>query len=69
MPLYKREDHYDEEAVANMAEHYRAILGTLGEDVGREGLLKTPERGSQGLGVFDPGPRCGSCTNSSECPL
>ncbi|MDR1407420.1 MAG: GTP cyclohydrolase I FolE [Tannerella sp.] len=27
-----------------IAGHYRQIIGLLGEDIGREGLLKTPER-------------------------
>ena len=27
-----------------LEEHYRQILGLLGEDVEREGLVKTPER-------------------------
>ena len=26
MPLYRREDIYDERAIEDMAEHYRAIL-------------------------------------------
>ena len=27
-----------------LAGHYKEVLGLLGEDAGREGLLKTPER-------------------------
>ena len=33
-----------EEKVSQLAEHYGQILKLLGEDPGREGLLKTPER-------------------------
>ena len=41
---YKRQDIYDEKRVAELAEHYHAILQLLGEDPSREGLLKSPER-------------------------
>jgi GTP cyclohydrolase I len=33
-----------EERLAKIAEHYKAIIELLGEDVNREGLLKTPLR-------------------------
>lgn len=33
-----------EEKQAKLAKHYEAILGLLGEDASREGLLKTPTR-------------------------
>lgn len=33
-----------EEKQAELAKHYEAILGLLGEDASREGLLKTPTR-------------------------
>lgn len=55
MPLYRREDHYDEKAVANMAGHYRAILEAVGEDVDREGLIKTPERAAKALAFLTQG--------------
>ena len=41
---YQKIDQYDERCVAALAEHYKAILQLLGEDPGREGLLKSPER-------------------------
>ncbi|MDR1861242.1 MAG: GTP cyclohydrolase I FolE [Bacteroidales bacterium] len=42
--MYNRDDNYDEELTGQLAGHYRQILALLGEDAGREGLLKTPER-------------------------
>jgi GTP cyclohydrolase I len=38
---------FDNEKTAKIAEHYRQIIQLLGEDVDREGLLKTPERVSR----------------------
>lgn len=35
---------YDEQTTGSLMEHYRQILTELGEDVGRDGLKKTPER-------------------------
>ena len=37
-----------------LAGHYKEVLGLLGEDAGREGLLKTPERG-ESHAVFNQG--------------
>ena len=42
--MYTKEEIYDPETTAKLMEHYHAILDLLGEDVNREGLLKTPER-------------------------
>ncbi len=55
MALYRREDHYDEKAVASMADHYRSILNAVGEDVNREGLVKTPERAAKALALLPQG--------------
>lgn len=44
MANYKREDNYDLEHIEQLKYHYREVLRLLGEDVEREGLIKTPER-------------------------
>lgn len=42
--LYQNEHRYDPAATADLADHVHGILGRLGENPEREGLLKTPER-------------------------
>ena len=41
---YKKTEQYDESVSQSLIEHYREVLGLLGENPDREGLLKTPER-------------------------
>jgi GTP cyclohydrolase IA len=41
---YKKTEHYDEKTTSGLISNYREVLGLLGEDPQREGLLKTPER-------------------------
>ena len=41
---YEAVEKFDEERLAKLQEHYKAILELLGEDPNREGLLKTPFR-------------------------
>lgn len=53
--LYHREDIYDPQTIAKLAEHYREILALLGEDPEREGLVKTPERVAKAMSFMNKG--------------
>ena len=48
-------DKYNEVLTLDLAAHYRDILGKLGEDPEREGLLKTPERVAKALQFLTSG--------------
>lgn len=50
-------DKHLEAAVAQMQVHYEKILGLLGEDPQREGLLKTPERVAKAMQFMTKGYR------------
>jgi GTP cyclohydrolase IA len=41
---YKKTEQYDDQTTAFLMSRYKDILGKLGEDPGREGLDRTPER-------------------------
>lgn len=41
---YKKTENYDESVTSGLIEQYTKVLGLIGEDPKREGLLKTPER-------------------------
>ena len=46
---YKKQEVYDTKIVEKTAKTYKEILKNIGEDVDREGLLKTPERASKAM--------------------
>jgi GTP cyclohydrolase I len=46
---YEKTEQYDTENTAILADNYRSIIANLGEDVNREGLLKTPERAAKAM--------------------
>ncbi len=41
---YKKEEHYDHKILNDLSDHYRSVLESLGEDISREGIEKTPMR-------------------------
>ena len=52
---YKKEEVYDYKIVEKTAKSYKGILQNIGEDVNREGLLKTPERASKAMQFLTQG--------------
>ena len=46
---YEKVDRYDAITTAELAKHFGKVLGLIGEDPQREGLVKTPERAGKAL--------------------
>ncbi|HZH64794.1 MAG TPA: GTP cyclohydrolase I FolE [Flavisolibacter sp.] len=44
---YHKTERYDEEITKQLAEGYKTIIASTGQDVEREGLIKTPERAAK----------------------
>ncbi len=47
--LYRKLELHDKENKEELASHYKGIIELIGEDVEREGLLKTPERAAKAM--------------------
>jgi GTP cyclohydrolase IA len=52
---YQKTESYDQQATDALMDHYKGIIGLLGEDVEREGLLKTPERMAKAMQYMTQG--------------
>lgn len=52
---YKKVEHYEEHITDPLKDHYKSILGLLGENVDREGLEKTPERVAKAMQYLTQG--------------
>ena len=52
---YNRIDEFSPDITHSISEHYKKILGLLGEDSSREGLEKTPERVAKALQFLTQG--------------
>lgn len=52
---YKHFEEYDLKVTEDIKQRYKDIIEDLGEDVNREGLLKTPERASKAMQFLTQG--------------
>ena len=52
---YRKTDQYDEDVTSGLIKSYKEVIGLLGEDDAREGLLKTPERIAKAMQFFTQG--------------
>lgn len=52
---YHKEESFDAQITQELTAHYHAVIGKLGEDPEREGLLKTPERVAKAMQFLTQG--------------
>lgn len=46
---YQKIDEYNQESIDELAKSYTSVLTTIGEDITREGILKTPTRAAKAM--------------------
>lgn len=49
MDGYEKIDQYNPQKIQSLSSHYKSIITDIGEDAGREGILKTPERAAKAI--------------------
>ena len=49
MDGYAKIDQYNPEKIRSLSSHYGAIIKDIGEDVSRDGIIKTPERAAKAI--------------------
>ena len=49
MDGYSKIDQFNPEKIKSLSTHYSSIISEIGEDVKRDGLLKTPERSAKAI--------------------
>ncbi len=54
-PNYNKIDRYNEATLSDIAASFSKIIAHLGEDIEREGLLKTPERAAKAMQFLTQG--------------
>jgi len=52
---FKKKESYNSKTTATIQKNYETIIKTVGEDVKREGLLKTPERAAKAMQFLTQG--------------
>lgn len=52
---YSRSEEYDSGSIEKLSSLYKEVIDTLGEDSGREGLIKTPERVAKAMTFITQG--------------
>ncbi|TAL61933.1 MAG: GTP cyclohydrolase I FolE [Bacteroidetes bacterium] len=62
MSNYKKIDEYDQKITQKLSEHYKGILKLSGDDIDREGVLKTPERAAKAMQFLTHG----NCINPAD---